>query len=111
MKALDLGEAEKASAFLWGSVAQALKAVAVSKDISLMSHAAIRSYARKLAKTLQDETILHAFEHAQSLHSNFYETGLLLEDVAISADEVRAFLAKLFKLIPTEKDPSDSTNP
>ena len=102
MKNIEAGDPEKASEFLWGSVAQALKALAASKGISLLSHNRIKSYARELAKTQQDETIWHAFDHAQALHSNFYETGLLLDDVAMSADEVRAFLGKLFGMLPKE---------
>jgi len=96
---IEVGDAEKASEFLWGSIAEALKAVAASKGIQLKSHKDLRNYAMELAKVLRDVSIRNTFLHAQSLHSNFYETGLLMEDVAICADDVRATLAKLFKLI------------
>ncbi len=77
----------------------AIKAAAASKGIQLKSHRDLSSYARGLAKELGDESIRNAFDHAQSLHSNFYETGLLLEDVAMGAQDVRAVVAKLFELI------------
>jgi hypothetical protein len=99
-KSIEAGDAEKASEFLWGSMAQALKAVAASKDIQLKSHKDVRDYAVELARALQDDSIRHAFNNAQSLHSNFYESGLILEDVAIGAEDVKATVAKLLNLIP-----------
>lgn len=100
---IEVVDAEKASEFLWGSIAEALKAVAASKGIQLKSHKDLRNYAMELAKVFQDESIRNTFLHAQSLHSNFYETGLLMEDVAICADDIRATLTKLFELIDGEE--------
>ena len=100
---IEAGDAEKASEFLWGSMAQALKAVAASRDIRLKSHKDIRDYAMELARAPQDESIRHAFNKAQSLHSNFYESGLMLEDVVIGAEEVKTTVAKLLSLIPEEE--------
>jgi hypothetical protein len=99
---VEAGDLEKASEFLWGSMAEALKAVAASRGIRLKSHKEIRDYAMELARALKDESIRHAFNNAQSLHSNFYESGLMLEDVAIGADDVKTAVAKLFSLIPEE---------
>lgn len=103
LKFIEAGNSEKASEFLWGSLAEALKAVAASKEIQLKSHKALRNYAMDLARTLPDESIKNTFLHAQSLHSNFYETGLLMEDVVMGAEEVRATVGKLFKLIDGKK--------
>jgi len=96
---IEVGDAEKASEFLWGSIAEAIKAVAASKGIQLKSHEDLRNYAMELTKVLRDVGIRNTFLHAQSLHSNFYETGLLMEDVLMCADDIRATLAKLFRLI------------
>ena len=104
---IEAGDAEKASEFLWGSMAQALKAVAASRGISLRTHERLKRYAMDLAKERQDENIKNAFYRAQSLHSNFYETGLLIEDVAISAEDVRAVVGKLLSLIPEERQNED----
>jgi len=104
LKFIAAGDAEKASEFLWGSMAQALKAVAGSRDIRLKSHKDVRNYAMELARTLRDDNIRHAFDYAQSLHSNFYESGLLLEDVAIAAEDVKKVVVNLLNLIPDEKD-------
>ena len=102
LRFIEAGDAEKASEFLWGSMAQALKAVAASRDIQLKSHKDIRDYAMELARTPQDENIRHAFNNAQSLHSNFYESGLILEDVVIGAEDVKTAVAKLLSFIPEE---------
>ena len=100
---IEVGDLEKASEFLWGSMAEALKAVAASKEIWLKSHKDLRNYAMELARDLPDESIRNTFLHAQSLHSNFYETGLLLEDVYMCAEEVRITVDKVLQLIDGEK--------
>ena len=101
--AIEDGNLEKASEFLWGGMAQALKAVAASKEIQIRSHKQLRDYAMELAKALQDDDIRHAFNNAQSLHSNFYESGLILEDVVMGAEDVKATVAKLLSLILEEE--------
>jgi hypothetical protein len=103
-KFIDKGDAEKASEFLWGSVAQALKAVAANKNIWLRSHDQIKNYALALARELHDDSIRHTFNYAQYLHSNFYESGLLLEDVAGAAEDVRKTVKRLLSLIPDKND-------
>jgi hypothetical protein len=94
-------DAEKASEFLWGAMTQALKAVALSKDKMLKSHNDIRKYAFEFRKS-GDEDIYYAFSMAQSLHSNFYETGLSMEDVNIGANEIKKAMTKLLSQIPGE---------
>jgi len=96
---IEAGDAEKASEFLWGSFTQALKAVAASKEIILRSHGHIRNYTMELAKALKDESIKNAFISAESLHQNFYESGLTLEDVGIRVDDIKAVVARLLSLI------------
>ena len=98
---IDIGDAEKASEFLWGAMSQALKAVAMSKDTLLKRHDDIKKYALDFRKS-GDEDIYRAFNVAQSLHSNFYETGLSLEDVIIGADEIKKAIAKLLSQIPED---------
>ena len=101
-KFIDVGDAEKASEFLWGSMAQALKAVAAIKGVTLRGHSLLRDYAARLSKDLDDKSIYDYFLHAESLHSNFYESDLELKDVIRIADDVRATVGKLLSLIPEE---------
>ena len=102
---IEAGDAEKAGEFLWGSMAEALKAVAASKGVELKAHWEIGDCARKLAKELEDEDIFHAYGHASYLHSNFYEAGLRIEDVQIYAEDIRKTVGELLSLIPQERAP------
>lgn len=106
---LEVGEVEKASEFLWGSMAQAIKAVAAFKGEKLRSHRDIWEYASELAKDLSDPQIFNAFSHAHSLHSNFYEAGLTREIVQIYGGEIRAAVARLINLMSIDKRPGSST--
>lgn len=96
---LEAGDSDKASEFLWGSMAQALKAVAALKGKQLQRHWEISEYAKELARELWDKTLYEAFGHASYLHSNFYEAGLRLEDVYIYAEDIRKAVGKLLSLI------------
>ena len=98
-KFIDADDTEKSSEFLWGSMAQALKAVAASKGIHLRSHREVRDYAQALAKELNDKSIYDSFLHASYLHSNFYEAELELKDVRIIAEMIKTAVGKLLELI------------
>jgi hypothetical protein len=102
--AIEANDAEKAGEFLWGAMAEALKAVAASEGKELKAHWEIGDYARKLTKELGDKSIFDAFGHASYLHSNFYEAGLRLEDVYTYAMEMREVIGKLFSLVTAEED-------
>ena len=98
-KFIDKGDAEKASEFLWGSIVQALKAVALSKGFFLKNHAAIWNYVDDLTKDLQNKDIRDAFVSANLLHTNFYESELGLDRVRILSDDIRTAVGKLLSLI------------
>ncbi len=102
LSSIQAGEAEKAGEFLWGSMAQALKAVAASEGRELNTHGEIRRYATELAKKHNDMSIWDVYGIANSLHGNFYEAGLSLEEVQTHADRIRTIVVKLFSLIPGE---------
>jgi len=101
------GDIGKASEFLWGSMAEAVKAVAASKGITFYSHRRLKEYASELARELQDKSIFDTFAHANSLHSNFYECELELRDVLRVAEEVRSTVGKLLRLIPERESTSE----
>jgi len=99
---IDAGDSAKASEFLWGSMAQALKAVAASNGKLLRNHRQIWNYAESLTKELEDKSIYDAFLHANFLHSNFYESELELKDVRRLAEDIRITVDKLLSLISQE---------
>ena len=95
------GETQKAAELLWGSIAEALKAVAASRGLRLRNHREIWEYARELARELSDESIFDGFKAAHSLHSDFYEAGLTLDDVKLEWETlIRPTLDKLTSLLP-----------
>lgn len=99
---LQQGEAGKASELLWGSIAEALQAVAASRSMHLKNHRSLRFFASQLANELGDRSINDSFVLAQHLHSNFHEVELEVEDVAAVVDPIRDAVSTLLKLIPAE---------
>ncbi len=102
-KFIDAGDSEKASEFLWGSMAQAIKAVVATKGVTFRKHRLLWEYAETLAKELEDKSIYDSFVHAYSLHSNFYESDLELKDVCRIAEDVRTTVGKLLNRIPKDE--------
>ena len=100
---LDAGDAEKAGEFLWGSMAEALKAVAASEGRELKAHWEIGDYARELAKKREDSSIWYAYGDASYFHHGFYEAGLTVNDVRLRLDGVRETIRKLLELIPEKE--------
>ena len=95
IRLIEAGEAEKAGELLWGSLSQAIKAVAASNSRELRTHDDIRAYTLELTRKMEDEGIWYAFITAQFLHSRFYETGLNIEDVKLGAETIRRILDRL----------------
>lgn len=100
--AIELGELEKAGEFLWGSMALAIKAVAAFKGIELRSHRLLWDYAKEVSRDLREESIFTAFRDANSLHSNFYETGMSLDILLDSEERIRHAVGNLISKIPPE---------
>ena len=101
-KFIDAGDSEKASEFLWGSMTQALKAIALSRGIPLRKHREIWNYVENLTKELEDKGIYDAFRHAHDLHINFYESDIELRGVRRMAEDIKIVQDKLLNLIPGE---------
>lgn len=99
---IEAGDAEKAGEFLWGSMAEAIKAVAASEGKALKAHREIGDYARKLAKSMDDEAIWDVYGSASYLHSNYYEAGLRIEEIQTYAERIRTTVRKLLELVPKE---------
>ena len=101
LKFLQEGEPQKAAEFLWGTMAETFKAIAASRGRELRTHREIWDYAREVAKELNDESIWFGFKAAHSLHSDFYEAGLTLDDVKLEWETlIRPTLDKLTSLLP-----------
>ncbi len=75
-KALKNKEYEKASEFIWGSFTQLLQALALLRGLALGTHAKMKGYVREIARELNNEEVLMAFEEGEKLHANFYRSFL-----------------------------------
>jgi hypothetical protein len=102
LASIEARDAEKAGEFLWGSMAEAIKAVAASEGKQLKAHSEIRDYARKLAKHMHDEAIWDVYGSANYLHSNYYEAGLRIEEIQTYAERIRSTVGKLLELVPKD---------
>jgi hypothetical protein len=100
--ALQHGEAGKAGELLWGSVAQALNAVAGYTNKSVRTHRELKNFAIQLGRDLNDRTIENDFVVAESLHYNFYVVEREPQDIEIIVPVVQELVSKLLNLIPPE---------
>ena len=100
--ALRDGEAGKAGELLWGSVAHAVQAVAVSRGRSVNTHRELKNFVIQVAKDLDDETIATNFILAESLHHNFYVVQQEPQDIALVLPAVQDIVGELFSLIPPD---------
>ena len=98
--ALEAGEMEKAGEFLWGSMAEAVKATAAQKGQLLQNHGVLRRYAKQLARELQDPTLEAAYIRAEQLHINFYEVFLRPDELAREYEVIGQAVSKLLDLPP-----------
>lgn len=101
-KFLQQGDIGKSSELLWGSFAEAIKAVALSKGTSTSKHWQIGNFTKELSKELQDDSFYNTYIHANSLHKNFYEIEIDIDDVRRIAENIRATVGKLIALIPPD---------
>jgi len=90
---------EKAGEFLWGSVATAFKALVMAKKgKEIKSHGQFWDVARELARETGDESLYKNFREANSLHSNFYDARLSLEDIKINSKNIAKLVKRLMNL-------------
>jgi hypothetical protein len=101
-ESLHHNELEKASEFFWGTMAEAVKAVAAASILELRSHRAIWDYTMRLATEIGDRELWDAFREANSLHGNFYESGLSRDIVLAAGERISESVGRLLAMIPPE---------
>lgn len=99
---LQQDEAGKAGELLWGSIAQAFQALAVSKSHEVKTHRDLKNYAIQLSRDLDDESIAIDFVLTENLHFKFYDIQQNVEDILLVLRSVEELRQKLLKLIPPE---------
>lgn len=100
---LNQGEPSKASELLWGSVAEATQALALSRGKRLVNHRSMHFFIGEISKELNDRDLAVSFMAAENLHQKgFHEVELDTRDVALVVEPIRILVAKLLDLIPKE---------
>jgi len=95
-------EVGKASELLWGGVAQALEALAESRNIRLSNHRSLRWFVAELSRDTGDKSINNIFYQAEALHGNFHSVDMTAQDVATNVNAIRDLVSKLLSMIPPE---------
>ena len=93
------GDLPQASEKGWGATAQILKAIAEQRGWEHNRHRHYLRIASRLRAETGDGDIRRLFAVASVLHENFYENGMMAEDVADGLDDVEALLDKLIPLL------------
>ncbi|MSQ13227.1 MAG: hypothetical protein EXR47_03625 [Dehalococcoidia bacterium] len=100
--ALQNGEAGKAGELLWGSVAEAVHALAVTKNVPIQSHWQLHNFVLKITEELKDESLAQDLYLAESLHHNYFEVQLEPRDIEVLLPKIRELVRKLLEFIPPQ---------
>ena len=92
---LEEGDTIQAGEKLWGSVAEAVKATAARRGVSLRTHADIWNFVLRLDRDYPDGGFYPLFAIADHLHSNFYEDELLKEAIVRALQKLKDLNSKL----------------
>ena len=79
----------------WGAASQAIKAKAAKEGKELRSHGELWKYGSELRRRYKDEEIGVLWDRANSLHMNFYENWLPLDDVEVRIRDIKRFIEKM----------------
>ncbi len=89
------GDLTQASEKGWGAAAVAIKAVAESREMDHYRHRDLWRIVRTLVLETGDTDIRGAFSRAESLHANFYEAWMGVDDVEDNLGHVERLVGKL----------------
>jgi len=89
------GDLKQASEKAWGAAATAVKAIAESRNLEYERHGDLWRTVRLVVRETEDRDVRVAFGLAESLHTNFYEAWLELDDVEDYLGEVETLVRKL----------------
>jgi len=92
------GDYAQASEKFWGAAAEAIKAVAADRGVSLGTHRSLGEFVVELNRERPEWGLVEGFHIANSLHTNFYDDWLPPEMVETGAQRVRDLIEKLRSL-------------
>ena len=94
-KSLSEGERLSSSEEIWGAAAQGVKAIARRRGWPHHSHDALRVIANYLGKLVDDDNIGPLFSDLESLHRNFYDDRLSVQQIETARRRLSRFKALL----------------
>ena len=94
----DEGDLTQASEKGWGAASTAIKACAEERGWDHHRHWHHRVNLRRLVEEVGDEEIYGLFPSAESLHANFYENFMSVEDLGLQLGNVERLVEKLRQL-------------
>ncbi len=89
------GDLQQASEKGWGAAAQMMKAVANTRGWEHGRHRHLHQIASRLRAERGDRDIYRLFDTAGTLHENFYENQMAVQDIHEALDDVERLLDKL----------------
>ncbi|MDE2684490.1 MAG: PaREP1 family protein [Chloroflexota bacterium] len=92
---LAAGDLPQASEKGWGATAQILKAIAAQRSWEHNRHRHYHRIVSRIRAETGDGDIRRLFNTASTLHENFYENDMQIDDVADGLDDVEVLLDKL----------------
>lgn len=92
---LDQGDLQQASEKGWGAAAQMMKAVADTRGWEHDRHRHLHQIASRLRAEKGDRDIYRLFATASTLHENFYENQMAVQDIGEALDDMERLLDKL----------------
>lgn len=95
LKYVGEGKFSKASKFLWGAVAQSIKAVAAMRDMSITQHVKFFDFMRELSEEIEDKELYGSFLFLNELHRNFYDEYMGPTEIQIYLEKAERFLQKM----------------
>ena len=93
------GERAKATELVWGSVAEAVKALAASRGIDLRTHQSLREYVYKIAGQIRDAEFQQLFNDVEGAHRNFYQEFMKDREIQEVFAKAQEFLRRANELI------------
>ena len=110
LAAIEADELSKAGEMVWGSVAQALHAVAAWRGATIDSHRALMNYSGAISREIGDPAFPNMIGSARRLHDSFYVPDLGRQEIDQVLPGIRRAISQVLALLPEEtRDGTDGS--
>ena len=102
LDAINADELSKAGEMVWGSVAQALHAVAAWRGTAIDSHRDLMNFSGVLSREINDPAFPNIIGSARRLHDSFYVPDLGRQEIDQVLPGIRRAISQVLALLPDE---------